>query len=338
MAPITILVSESSRFPRTALHHLQSLGRVDLADITDRRELLSKVRQADILWVRLRHSIDREVMEAAPHLRAIASPTTGLNHIDIAEAQRRNIRVLSLRGETDFLRTIYATAEHTLALMLALIRNLPAAARHASDGEWNRDLFLGRELNGKTVGIVGYGRVGRMVAQYVSVFGARVLVTDPKAADESVDSQIEVTTLDHLLRSSDLVTLHVNLDETTKGFFGKREFSLMKPRAWFINTSRGEIIDEAALLDALRVGHVAGAALDVLSGENSGGMQHHPLVQYARTHPNLLITPHIGGCTVESTEKTEIFLAEQVVAFVNAGMEEALAHPVEAQVAEKERL
>jgi D-3-phosphoglycerate dehydrogenase len=194
---------------------------------------------------------------------------------------------------------------------------------------------------------VGYGRVGRMVAQYVSVFGARVQVSDPKVNDphasfeslgSKIDSKIEATTLDHLLESSDLVTLHVNLNETTKGFFGRREFSRMKPGASFINTSRGELVDEAALLDALRAGRIAGAALDVLSGENSAGMEHHPLVQYSRAHANLLITPHIAGCTVESTEKTENFLAEQVVAFLQAQMEEALAHSVEAQAVVKERL
>ncbi len=165
-----------------------------------------------------------------------------------------------------------------------------------------------------------------------------MLVTDPKAASESIDSKFEVATLDRLLESSDLVTLHVNLHETTRGFFGGGEISRMKPGAWFINTSRGELIDEAALLDALRSARIAGAAIDVLSSENSAGMEHHPMVQYSREHANLLITPHIAGCTVESTEKTENFLAERVVAFVQSQMEEALAHSVEAQAVVKERL
>jgi D-3-phosphoglycerate dehydrogenase len=325
LAPLTILVSESSRFSPAALLRLQSIGRVELADVADRRELLSKVRDADILWVRLRHRIDGEIMEGAPRLRAIATPTTGLNHIDLDEAQRRNIQILSLRGHTDFLRNIYATAEHTMALIFALIRRLPAAAQHVNAGSWNRDLFVGQELHDKTAGIVGYGRVGRMVAQYLSAFGMRVQITDPRAGAESLPSGVEVTSLDNLLKTSDLVTLHVDLTEKTRGFFGKREFDLMKHRSWFINTSRGELIAEAALLDALRNGRIAGAALDVLCDENSSGTQHHPLVQYSREHANLLITPHIAGCTIESTEKTENFIAEQVVAFLQAPSEEAFA-------------
>lgn len=325
MEPLTILVSESSRFSPAALRSLQSIARVESCDIADRAELLAKVRGADILWVRLRHRIDREVMEAAPNLRAIATATTGLNHIDLDEAQRRNIRILSLRGHTDFLRNIYATAEHTMALIFALIRRVPAAARHVSDGGWNRDLFVGHELHDKTAGIVGYGRLGRMVAGHASAFGMSVQVADPRARAESLASDVKLTSVDDLLRTSDLVSLHVDLTEKTRGFFGKREFALMKPGAWFINTSRGELIDEAALLDALRSGHLAGAAVDVLCGESAAGMENHPLVRYSREHGNLLITPHIAGCTVESTEKTENFIAEQVVAFLQAPAEKAFA-------------
>jgi phosphoglycerate dehydrogenase-like enzyme len=115
----------------------------------------------------------------------------------------------------------------------------------------------------------------------------------------------------------------VNFSEKARGFFGASHFALMKPTAWFVNTSRGELVDEAALLDALRKGRIAGAAVDVLSSEDSSGMAAHPLVQYARDHGNLLITPHIGGCTIESTEKTEHFIAGQIAAFLQSQPEEA---------------
>jgi len=317
-----IYVSESSRFSPVALQRLQAMGRVELSDAS-RAELLSGVREADVLWVRLRHQIDAEVMDAAPHLRAIATATTGLNHIDMDEAGRRNIRVISLRGQTEFLRNVYATAEHTMALILALIRRLPAASQHVATGGWNRDLFVGSELHDKTAGVVGYGRIGRMVARHLAAFGMRVQIADPRAAFDVVEPGAEVTTLDKLLKTSDLVTLHVDLTEKTGGFFGKREFEQMKPSSWFINTSRGELVDENALLRALCNGPIAGAALDVLCAENSSGMENHPLVQHARRHGNLLITPHIAGCTTESTEKTEVFMADQVVAFLQSHAEEA---------------
>ncbi len=293
-----------------------------MAEVRERDDLLSQVFSAEILWVRLRHRIDAEVMAAAPHLRAIATATTGLNHIDLEQAQRRGIRVISLCGQTDFLRHIYATAEHTLALLLSLIRRLPAAAEHVLNGGWNRDLFVGRELHGKTAGIVGYGRVGRMVAGHLGAFGMRVQVADPLIEQQVLDPGVEIASLDRLLKTSDVVSLHVALNQQTRGFFGAPEFALMKPQSWFINTSRGELIDESALLQALQTGRLSGAAVDVLGGEQSSGMAAHALTQYARSHDHLLITPHIAGCTIESTEKTENFIAEKIAEFLQGRCEQ----------------
>src|SRR5262245_30543857 len=149
MSPVRILVSEPTGFSKAAAEVLGQLGEPILVDL-DRSRLLAAVRDADVLWVRLRNRIDAEVMAAAERLKIIVTPTTGLNHIDLEEADRRGIRVLSLRGETDFLKNIRATAEHTLALVLALLRRVPAATVHVNDGGWNRDLFKGRELFGKT--------------------------------------------------------------------------------------------------------------------------------------------------------------------------------------------
>jgi D-3-phosphoglycerate dehydrogenase len=217
-ASSTILVSESSRFSPAALQLLRPAGSVELADVQDRGELLAKVRDADVLWVRLRHRIDAEVMEAAPRLRAIATATTGLNHIDLEEAKRRNILVISLRGETAFLEKIFATGEHTLALILALVRHVPQSAKHVVGGGWNRDVFRGRELHGKTAGIVGLGRVGRIVAGYLQALGMRIVATDPALAECPV-AGVSLLPLEDLLAQSDLVTLHISLTEETRGFF-----------------------------------------------------------------------------------------------------------------------
>ena len=307
----SILIAESAGFPSAAADKLRGIAQLSFAELS-RTELLRAVRQADVLWVRLRNHIDAEVMAAAPHLKLIASPTTGLTHIDLEEAARRGIKVLSLYGETDFLKEVRATAEHTIGLILALLRHTATASAQVRQGEWNRDLYRGSELYGKTAGIIGYGRLGRIVARYLRAFEMRVVAYDPNIDPTTVEEGVELTNLRNVLRQSDLVSLHVNLCDRTRGFFGAMEFAAMKPGSCFINTSRGELIDEAALLHAMNAGRVRGAALDVLSQEDARGMENHALVRYAQTHDNLLITPHIGGCTIESMEKTEVFLAEKL--------------------------
>jgi D-3-phosphoglycerate dehydrogenase len=310
-------VAESAGFSERAAVLLRRVGDLVLADL-DRRGLVDAAGEADALWVRLRHRIDAEVMDAAKRLRIIATPTTGLNHIDLDEAGRRGIRVLSLRGEREFLREVRATAEHTLALILALLRRIPGAAAHVRDGGWDRDRFQGRELYSTTVGIVGYGRLGRIVARALRALDTRVLATDPYVGPDVVEPGVTLVPLARLLREADLVTLHVNLTEESRGFFGRAQFEVMKPGGWFINTSRGELVDESALLVALQAGRLAGAAVDVLCDEHPEGMAAHPLVAYAREHEHLLITPHIGGCTTESTAKTELFLAAKLAQAMTA--------------------
>lgn len=314
---IRIVITESKGLSPLALGILSQLGEVRLADATQ-RDLAGLAADADVLWVRLRNRIDAEVMAAAPHLKLIASPTTGLNHIDTAEAARRGIEIVSLQGATEFLEGVRGTAEHTIGLMLALLRDVPAAFRHVRYGGWNRDLFKGHELYGKSVGVVGYGRLGRIVARYLQAFEACVLATDPNVRENELEKGVRLVSLPELLPACDIVTLHANLTAATVHMFGKTQFGSMRAGSWFINTARGELVDDAALLDALRTGWLAGAAVDVISGEQSAGRLKNPLITYARRHSNLIITPHLGGCTAESMEKTEIYLAKQVAAKFDA--------------------
>jgi D-3-phosphoglycerate dehydrogenase len=311
----SILIAESSGFSSKAAESLSQAGDLILADL-DRPALLSSVSTVDVLWVRLRNHIDAEVMAAGERLKMIVTPTTGLDHVDLEEARRRGIRVLSLRGEIDFLEDVRATAEHTIALILALLRRVPAAVAHVKNGDWNRDLFKGSELCGMTIGVVGYGRLGRIVTRYLRAFDSRVLASDPHVDAVSAESDVTLVPLETLIREAHLVTLHVNLCDETRAFFGHEQFATMKKGAWFINSSRGELVNESALLEALGCGHLAGAAVDVVCNEASEGMANHPLVAYARQHDHLLITPHLGGCTVESMEKTERFLAERLLALL----------------------
>ena len=306
-----ILVAEAFGFPLEAYNLLRQDAEVVLADL-DRRGIETMVRDAEVLWVRLRHRVDADLLKAAPRLEMVATPTTGLNHVDTAALERRGIRLLSLRGETEFLKDVRGTAEFTVGLILALLRHLPASVEHVRGGGWNRDLFQGGELYGKNIGIVGYGRLGRIVARYARAFEAKVLACDPAVPADSAEPGVVMVPLDTLLRQSDIVSLHVSLTSDTRQFFGAREFERMKEGSWFINTARGELVDEAALLANLRSGRLAGAALDVVTREDPAGMGFHPVIEYARRHPNLIVTPHLGGCTVESMHKTEVFLARKL--------------------------
>ena len=312
-----ILIAESTGFPEHAADRLRRVGDLTLADL-NRPGLLSAIRESHVLWVRLRYHIDAEVLAAASLLRVIVTPTTGLNHIDVEDADRRGVQVLSLQGQAKFLEDVRATAEYTLALMLALLRHLPAAAAHAAHGGWHRDLFKGHELYGRSVGVVGYGRVGRIVARYLRAFEAQVFAADPHVDARAVEPGVRLVPLPELLREADTVTLHVSLSAETRRFFGREQFGRMKSGAWFINSARGELVDEAALLHALRSGRLAGAAVDVLCDERATGMTRNRLVAFARAHDNLIITPHIGGCTAESMEKTETFLAERLSALLSS--------------------
>jgi len=248
-----------------------------------------------------------------------ASATTGVDHIDA-----RDIPLISLKGDP-FLREVYATAEHTFALILSLLRKVPAAHKYVCDYGWDRELFRGEELHGKTLGIVGYGRVGRQVAEIAKGFGMNVLWTDLSSLEyDRIDvfypkndgeSEAYPTVL---LADSDILTVHVDLNDTTRKMFGPNEFSQMKSTAHFVNTSRGAVVNEDALFDALRFGKIAGAALDVLSTEP---YIHEGLREYAKTHGNLILTPHLGGNTQESREKTQVHMAEKITEFIRGEMD-----------------
>ena len=194
----TILVAESVRFAKQAATLLHELGSVRFAQL-GRRPLIEQIAGVEILWIRLGNHVDREILSAAPNLRLIVSPTTGLNHIDLSEAEARGIRVLSLRGETNFLKELHATAELTVGLMLAVLRHIPAAVQHVQAAGWDRDLFCGNELFGKTVGVVGYGRLGRLVASLARAFGCSVLAADPIVRADDVAPDVTLLSQEALL-------------------------------------------------------------------------------------------------------------------------------------------
>lgn len=271
-----------------------------------REELLQQVRDADAILVRVETKVDRELLEAAKDLKVIASMSTGLNHIDIDSAKSRGIHVLNKPGYATL-----ATAQYTMGLILCLSRNIPWAAENLKHGEWARHQYLGEELDGKTIGLVGFGKIGRKVGEYSASFGMKVLFYDPYSNVEPPFWAERVTSLSEIFSRCDYITLHSPLSQETKALIRKDTIAKMKKRVRIINTSRGAMVNDSDLIQALEDGSIAGAALDVFSDEPIA--KTNILLHYARSHRNLLLTPHIAGSTQQSVETAAGHIVDEVV-------------------------
>ena len=279
------------------------------SSIVSRVDLPAHVRTCQILVPRLEHEIDVALLDAAPCLRMIGTPSTGTDHIAVAEAQRRGIRVVSIKDEREFLDSVQSTAELAWLLVLACNRNLRTCFKQIEAGGWHAQSVRGHELIDRTLGIIGYGRLGRMVSRFAHAFRMPVIASDPQPI---TDDWVRQMPQEQLLGAADIVTLHVHLDDRTRGMFGAMQLAKMKRGAFLVNTSRGGLIDEDALVAALESGRLGGAGLDVICGEREEDRTRRPLFRYAMTHDNVILTPHIGGCTVESQQKVVLHFARKL--------------------------
>jgi D-3-phosphoglycerate dehydrogenase/(S)-sulfolactate dehydrogenase len=272
-------------------------------------ELRKLLADAIGLVVRSETKVTEEILRAAPRLRVVGRAGTGVDNIDVQAATRRGVVVMNAPGENTI-----AAAEHTLSLMLALARSIPAADRSLKAGDWKRTRFLGVELYGKVLGVIGLGKVGREVAQRARAFGMEVRGFDPFLPEE-VASRLGFTMLplQELVAQADFLTVHVPLNSQTRHLIGAAEMTRCKRGMRLVNCARGGIVDEQALARALDEGRIAGAALDVFEAEPPG--PGHPLV----TRDTVVATPHLGASTVEAQEKVAIRIAEQMVAYLQRG-------------------
>ncbi len=310
---INILVTESNSYDAENIAALKEIGKVTCQDV-NRQELLKNVEKFDVLVIRMETRIDKELLDRATKLKVIATGTTGLDHIDLECTNQKGIKVIALKG-APFLRDVTSTAEHTFALLLALIRRIPWAFDSVKKGEWFRNDFFGHQLDGNIFGIIGFGRLGKIVARMAKGFGMKVMAFDPHV-DDDVMKKAGVTpmALKALLKTSDVISIHANLTEKTDRMIGQAEFKLMKRGAVLINTARGRIVDESALVWAIKNKLIAGAALDVLSNEavSENPTRQNLLVEYSRNHDNLIITPHLGGGTYEAQKMTGAYLVQKL--------------------------
>lgn len=272
-------------------------------------ELAGDLQDADALLVRSATKVDARLLAAAPRLRIIARAGTGIDNVDVPAASARGILVVNAPGANSI-----SVAEHTWALLLALARAVPSADRAMKERRWDKRRFLGTELRGKTLGIVGLGRVGREVAERARAFGLRVIAHDPFiAADVAGARGVALLSLDELCEAADLITLHLPATPGTRHLFDDDRFARCRPGVRIVNTARGELVDQAALARAIDAGLVAGAALDVFESEPPRDWS---LIE----RPEVVATPHIAGSTGEARELVGVETAGVVRDFLRDGL------------------
>lgn len=277
--------------------------------VSDPKSFHEHLASADALLVRSAAKVTREVIHKASRLRVIGRAGSGVDNIDLEAATEAGILVMNTPGGNSV-----SVAEHTLALMLALARSIPQACASTRAGKWEKKRFLGTELRGKTLGVIGLGSIGREVVRRARAFEMKILAHDPYVSKQwAEDLGIELVDLGRLLAESDYISLHVALTSETRNMLSRDQFARMKDGVRIINCARGGIIDEEALYEALRSGKVAGAGLDVFAQEPP---ESSPLLAL----DNVVATPHIGGSTEEAQEIVGVLIAQQVLEYLRSGV------------------
>jgi D-3-phosphoglycerate dehydrogenase len=304
-----VLVAE--RIADAGVELLRERFDVDVGVDWSSDELAERIGGYDGIVIRSATRLDAGLIERAERLRVIGRAGIGVDNVDVEAATRRGIVVANAPQSN-----VVAAAEHTIALMLALARNIPQAHGSLTHGRWERSSFGGVEVYEKTLGVLGFGRIGQLVAARARAFGMRIVAFDPYVAAErfrelGVD---RAATPEDLYEQSDFVTLHLPKTDDTRGFLDAAAFARMRPGVRVINCARGELVDDAALKDALDSGRVAGAALDVFPSE--------PITDYPLFdgYPNVVVTPHLGASTTEAQDRAGVQTAEQVVAALTGGV------------------
>ena len=278
-------------------------------DVDEGAEHLENIGEYDGLIIRSATKVTAEVLAKATKLKAIGRAGVGVDNVDVDEATKRGIVVANAPQSN-----VVTAAEHTMALLLALARNIPQAHASLTSGKWERSKFSGVELMDKTLGILGFGRIGQLVAQRAQGFGMRVVAYDPfVGAERYREMGVEqAATSDEVYGVADFITLHLPKTPETENWLNAEAFAKMKDGVRVLNVARGPLVDDAALQAALDSGKVAGAALDVFRSEP---ITEHPLFGY----PNVIVTPHLGASTAEATDRAGYQAAEQVVAALTGG-------------------
>lgn len=296
-------ILEPKNFSKSAINELSELG--DLSVFKDNID--DFLKDIDVLFIRLGYFIGKDILNKAPRLKIICSPTTGLNHIDLNETKKRNIKIISLKNEREFLSTIRATPEHTFGLVLALLRNYKSSFLNSQNTEWNRDKYTGNEIYGNKTGIIGLGRVGKILAKYFNCFGAEVFYYDIDSKIQTDLNIIQTNSIEELINKTEILILSASYSD--KVIINRNHFNLMKNK-YFINTARGELIDESYLIEKINNNFFKGVAIDVITNE-TGDNNLSNLLKVA-DNKNVIVTSHISGATFTSMNRTEEFIVKKL--------------------------
>lgn len=289
-------------------------SKIEYVSIYTDNEIIKTLANCDVFWFRLNLKLTKKVLENAK-CKYILCAATGLDHIDVEFCEKKGIKIISLKGEKEFLKEVRATAEHTMGLMLSLIRKNKQAFHHTENGKWNRYLFQGTELYKKKVGILGMGRLGKIVAEYCAVFGMDVYYYD--IVEQNISSNyIKTSSIEELVSQIDILSIHLPYNTKNHFIINDKILKVITSDTYIINTSRGGLVDEECLVKYLTNHKIKGYAADVLYGEPD--VKSHPLIKFSKYHDNVIITPHIAGNTYESIEKTEIFVVEKLIENLNS--------------------
>jgi D-3-phosphoglycerate dehydrogenase len=276
---------------------------VDAMPTISKDELKQKVSNYEVLIVRSRTKVTKSIIEAGKRLKLVGRAGVGLDNIDLEAAEKKGVKVLNTPEAP-----ANAAAELTLGLILSLVRSIPQADSAMRQGKWIKNQLIGWELKGKTLGTIGLGNVGERVAKLAKAFEMKILITKRTPPDPALLKELgaEFVPLSELLRRSDVVTVHIPYTSQTHHMIGEKEFQLMKKGTFFVNTSRGAIVDEKALLKALKSGLLGGVALDVFETEP-------PIDWTLMRLPNVICTPHIGAQTEEAQRTASVLIAEKII-------------------------
>tara|TARA_Y100000004_G_scaffold196926_1_gene268804 strand:- start:1021 stop:1938 length:918 start_codon:yes stop_codon:yes gene_type:complete len=275
--------------------HLESFGTVDYHPSLSKESIRGLI-----------HSFDYDVIFCNPNKQnylldeyilnkfngTILTASTGLNHIDLDYCSKRDIKVLSHKGDMELINQLPSTAELAFGLMLSILRNIPSSFDDVKNGGWDYDKFMGHQLKGKSVGIIGYGRLGKMMESYCRSFGMHTYIYDPYEGFNDLDS---------LLKNSDVISLHVHVTDKTRYMINKKFLTRIKKSSYIVNTSRGEIVDECDIIESLRDGKLKGYATDVIEDEYN--TEDGPILEGVNKGLNIIVTPHVGGMTWEGQQK-----------------------------------
>ena len=305
-----VLCPEPESFSKEGLDFASNIFTLT-AKTMDQDLFESNLKYFDGILIRFNTKISKKLLSKNKNTRFILSPTTGLDHIDVEYCKRKKIKIYHIKNDRAFLKQLPGTAELTFGLMLSLIRKIPSAFESVKNENWEVGPFRGLELSDKTIGILGFGRLGKKVAKIALSFNMKVIFFDPFKSYKSKKIK-KINDLNKFLKAVDILSLHLHLNKNTHHLIGESELSLLKKDSIIINTSRGSIIDNRALLKFLEQSKIKGAALDVLEDEEAIiNKKDNPLIKYSMSNNNLIITPHIGGATYESVRKSDQYVLQK---------------------------